>query len=190
MTDVFSAAAGEPERGRPDLGVPGANAVDPGSLEPVLDGARLWGAELDTRYRVLALTVEPAPGRYPWGETTDRRVQLLCHPVSTILASLVQTIPDGRALLEFSDEQLVDVVAALDGPTIGGPLFGAGEPRPGEWGPRFSLQGRSTAGDGTRLTVRVVIAHDDLELSLFARFDHLEVRDAVGSPLAPIDGGG
>jgi hypothetical protein len=188
VVDVFSAAAGEPDDAtsgaHPDLGVPGANAVDPSRLEPVLEGARLWGAELDTRYRVLALTVEPAADRYPWGDdAADRRIQVLCHPVSTILISLVRHTDEGRALLEFSEEQLVDVVAALDGPTLEPPLFGRAEPRPGEWGPRFSLQGRSTAGDGTRTTLCVRPRTEELSFDLFARVDHLEVRDPEGGAL-------
>jgi hypothetical protein len=178
MFDVFGDEAGDIPAG------PGEHAVDPAGFEPVLDGARWWGAELDTQYRVLALTFEPTPDRYPWGEAADRRIQVLCHPVSTILASLRREADGERALLEFGDEQLVDVVAALDGPVVTGPLFGGGEPRPGEWGPRFSMQGRSTAGDGTATTLRTEVAHEDLHLAIFARFDHAEAKDATGAWLA------
>jgi hypothetical protein len=177
MFDVFGDASGDAPPG------PGEHAVDPAGLEPVLDGARWWGAELDTRYRVLALTFEPTPDRYPWGEVTDRRIQVLCHPVSTILAALRREADGERALLEFTEEHLVDVVAALDGPVVTAPLFGGGEPRPGEWGPSFSLQGRSTAGDGTATTLRLTGTHDDLTLELFARCDHLDVRSLDGEPL-------
>jgi hypothetical protein len=177
MYDVFGQAAGDVPAG------PGGHAVDPAALDPVLEGARWWGAELDTRYRVLALTFEPSSERYPWGEVADRRIQVLCHPVSTILASLRREVDGERALLEFTDEHLVDVVAALDGPVVTGPVFAGGEPRPGEWGPRFSLQGRSTAGDGTAARLRIEVAHDDLALAIFARFDHVEVRSLAGEPL-------
>jgi hypothetical protein len=166
-----------------DLTGDDAGVVDLDALGQVLDGAALWGAELDTRYRVLALTFEPTAERYPWGDTDDRRIQVLCHPVSTILVSLRRTTPEGRVLLEFNEEQLVDVVAALDGPAATGRLFGGGEPRPGEWGPRFSMQGRSTAGDGTGRTITLDLGSDDLTLDLFARFDVLELRSPAGESL-------
>lgn len=156
-----------------------------GSLEPVLDGAALLGAELEPRYRVLALTVEPQAARYPWQpRPRDVRLQVLVSPVSTMLACLRRTGADGRReLLTFADEQLLDVVAALDGPTLSLPLFGRPEPRPGEWAPRFSLEGRSSAPDGTSRTLRLEVEHEDLMFGLFARFDQVELRDPTGSPL-------
>ena len=90
--------------------------------------------------------------------------------------------------LAFEQERLVDVVAALDGPTMSGPVFGRPEPRPGEWGPRFSLEGRSSAPDGTSRTLRVELAADELSFGLFARFDQVELRDAAGQPLAVSSG--
>ncbi|MFP4311255.1 MAG: hypothetical protein ACLFS9_04635 [Nitriliruptoraceae bacterium] len=154
-------------------------------LEPVLDGAALLGAELEPRYRVLALTVEPRPDRYLWQpRPRDLRLQVLASPVSTMLVTLRRTGADGaRELLTFADEQLLDVVAALDGPPLTGPILAQPEPRPGEWAPRFSLEGRSTAPDGTARTLRFEIEHDDLWLGVFARFDQIEVRDATGSAL-------
>jgi hypothetical protein len=176
--DLFGDLAGQP------------SAVDLAALERVLEGAAFWGAELDTRYRVLAVTVEPTAQRYPWGDAADRRIQVLCHPVSTILASLRRSGPDGRALLEFTEPQLVDVAAALGGAPLQGRVFGRPEPRPGEWGPQFSLQGRSTAGDGTAATLTLQLAQDDLTLDLFARFDVADLKDATGRELVLDDGEG
>jgi hypothetical protein len=145
-------------------------------LEHVLDGAALWGLELDTRYRVLAATFEPIPERHPEGEAEDRRLQVLMFPVSTILASLREQV-DGRMVVRrFTTEQLLDVVSAFDGATVGSPLFGRPEPRPGEWAPEWSLEGRSTAPDGTGRTVLVGLQAGGLSLDLFARFDEVEVR--------------
>ncbi|MBS3941194.1 MAG: hypothetical protein KG028_09580 [Actinobacteria bacterium] len=152
--------------------------------EHVFAGATLWGLELDPRYRVLAVTLELAPEAHPAGEVPDRRVQLLLHPVSTILASLRSLGPDGsRRLHTFGDGQLVEVTAAFGGAPLEAPLFGRPEPRPGEWGPQFSLEGRSTAPDGVQQTVTVSAATEDLELDLFARFDVAECKDPAGQPL-------
>lgn len=152
-------------------------------LGAVLDWAALWGMELDTRFRVLAATFEPSLERYPWGESDDRRVQVLFFPVSTILASLRRLDEDEPALVTFDVAHLVDVVAAFDGATVPPPLLGRPEPKPGEWGPRFSLEGRSTTADGTRNTLTVQLRTEDLELDLFARFDDAEVKDPAGEEL-------
>lgn len=171
------------------------------ALDAVLDGAALLGLELDTRYRVLAATLEPTADRYPWGRGTagvailDRRVQVLVSPVSTILGSLRRRVPTddgGRTeVYTFTDEQLVDVVGAFDGAPVEGPLFGRPEPRPGSWAPEWSLQGRSTAGDGVANTITVSVRHDDgageLALDVFARFDEVLVRDPFGNDLFGTD---
>jgi hypothetical protein len=149
-------------------------------LEQVLEGAALLGLELEPRYRVLAATFEPSADRYPWEPTEDRRLQVLLFPVSTILASFRHR-EDGRLVLRrFEDAQLLDVVAAFDGADVTGPLFGQPEPRPGQWAPEWSLEGRSTARDGRQRTFTVALRHDDLELDLFARFDDVELKDATG----------
>jgi hypothetical protein len=151
-------------------------------LEEVLRGAAVWGLELDPRYRVLAATFEPTADRYPWEPTEDRRLQVLLFPVSTILASLRHREPDGRLVVRrFADDQLLDVVAAFGGTAVDGPLFGQPEPRPGQWAPEWSLEGRSTAPDGRRRTFTLSLRADDLELDLFARFDDLELKDATGT---------
>lgn len=179
----------------PDPGpTPVASLAD---LESVLDGAALLGLELDTRYRVLAATLEPVADRYPWGsgvggvEVVDRRVQVLVSPVSTILGSLRRRVPtDAGSRVEvytFADEQLVDVVSAFDGAAVAAPLFGQPEPRPGSWAPEWSLEGRSTAGDGVTHTFTVSVRHDDgageLALDLFVRFDEVQVKDPFGTDL-------
>lgn len=153
-------------------------------LEEALEGAALLGAELEPTYRVLALTLETQPGRTPWERAEDRRIQLLASPVSTMLVALTREDEAGaRELLTFEQEQLVDIVAALDAPALTGQLFGRGEPRPGEWAPRFSLQGRSSAPNGTLRTIRIEAGSGDLRFGLFARFDDVEVRDPEGSNL-------
>lgn len=166
-------------------------------LEQVIVGAALLGLELDTRYRVLAATLEPTPERYPWGsgtagvEVVDRRVQLLVSPVSTILGSLRRRVPtaDGERteVYTFSEEQLVDVVSVFDGAPVESPLFGRPEPRPGSWAPEWSLEGRSTAGDGITGTLTVSVRHHDgageLALDVFARFDEVQVKDPFGTDL-------
>ena len=108
-------------------------------------------------------------------------MQLLLHPVSTILASLRSRAADGTTRLHtFEGEQLVDVVAALDGPTLRPPLFGRPEPRPGTWGPQLSLEGRSTAPDGSRETLTVEVRTDEFDFDLFARFDAVDVKGPDG----------
>jgi hypothetical protein len=154
------------------------------ALEDVFAGARCWGIELDPRYRVLAVTVEPDPLR---ALGTPGEHQLLCFPVSTFLVAL--TRPDGAvdasdsprtALLTFALEQLTAVSERIGGATVAGPVFGRPEPRPGSWGPRYSLEGRSSAPDGTRTTLTLDLTGDDgARLRLFARFDDVELRDAA-----------
>jgi hypothetical protein len=154
-------------------------------LEAALDGAALLGLELEPRFRVLAATLEPTAERYPWGAAADRRIQVLCHPVSTILASLQQRGDGATQVLTFDIDHLLDVVASLNGPPLVGPVVGRPEPRPGQWGPRFSMEGRSSAGDGVQRTATFEATADDLHFCLFARFDELEVRDANGRELVP-----
>lgn len=181
MTDVFGGLGGDPHGDDTAWLSDGQVA----RLSQVLEGAAVLGAELEPTYRVLALTLEPTQERSPWGATGDRRVQLLASPVSTLLVSLRRVTADGtKELLTFEQDRLVDIVAALDGAQVTGPLFGRPEPRPGEWGPRFSLEGRSSAPDGTSRTLRVELAADELSFGLFARFDQVELRDAAGQPLA------
>jgi hypothetical protein len=151
------------------------------ALEDVLAGARCWGIELDPRYRVLAVTVEPDPLRAPG---TPGEHQLLCFPVSTFLVALTRPQPDAvpgaAVLLTFELDQLTAVSERLGGARIAGPVLGLPEPRPGTWGPRYSLEGRSSAPDGTGMTLTIdVTGDDDVRLRLFARCDAVELRDAA-----------
>jgi hypothetical protein len=147
-----------------------------------LEGARCWGLELDARYRVLAVTVEPDPLR---AAGTAGELQLLCFPVSTFLVAVTHPREDGRtALVTFGLEDLPAVSQRFGGAQIDGVILGRPEPRPGAWGPRMSLEGRSSAGDGTRRTFTAELTDaDGARLRCFARFDDLELRDAAGSLL-------
>jgi len=148
----------------------------------------VWGIELEPRFRVLGVTVEPERTRRdatalasrPDGDT---RLQLACFPVSTILGSLRQTTATGVTVMRFTEQQLVDVVAAFDGAILSSPIFAQPEPRPGLWGPSFSLEGRSTAPDGVSATITMSLRRDDLALDLFARFDEWRLLDASGEPV-------
>lgn len=150
------------------------------AVEALLDGAALLGAELDAKYRVLALTVEVDPGRHPDRRLDDRRLQVLVHPASTFVVSL-RVHDDNPRIEAFLIDQLPDVVHALDGPVIEGPVFGAPEPAAGEWGPEPSVQGRSSAPDGNLRTLRVEVASGVRRFGLFATFDDVEVRRPDGT---------
>lgn len=169
-----------------DRGTPNAAAID--ALDAALTGAALLGLELDSRFRVLAATLELTPDHFPWGNDAvtgdDRRVQLLCSPVSTILGSLVDVAEERISVLTFTADHLVDVVASLDSPCISSPVFGRPEPRPGQWAPRFSLEGRSSASDGRSTTITLEAATNTLRFALFARFDVVEIRNANGDVLS------
>jgi hypothetical protein len=150
-------------------------------LEALVAGARCWGVELEPRFRVLAVTVEPDPLRM---SATPGERQLLCFPVSVLLVALTRDRPtpdDAPALLTFDLEQLTAVSQRFAGATIEAPVFGRPEPRPGTWGPRYSLEGRSSAADGTGMTLTLDLVDADARLRLFARCDDVELRDRSGS---------
>lgn len=150
------------------------------ALSDVVTGARCWGIELDPRYRVLAVTVEPDPLRAPG---TAGEQQLLCFPVSVLLVAVTRPLVDGEArtaLVTFDLDQLTAVSERFAGASIDEAPFGRPEPRPGTWGPRYSLEGRTSAADGTRRTLHLDLATEDgSRLRLFARFDDAELRDAA-----------
>lgn len=146
------------------------------ALGSLLRGALLLGLELDTRFRVLAATVEPTapfdPGR------TDRRLQVALHPCSLFEVRLVRTAPDSAAVLErFSLEQLLDVVVALDTPAIDAVDIGG---RPPSWRD-VSLEGRSQAPDGRRHRIRFSVSDGARTLEVHATFDDVDVRMADGT---------
>ncbi len=152
------------------------------TIGPIVSGARCWGLELDERYRVLAVTIEPDPLRAPG---TTGELQLLCFPVSTLLVTLTRPVDDGggrRAVLTFDLEELAAVGQRLGGTTIAPDVFGRPEPRPGAWGPQHSLEGRSSASDGVRRTLTLELDDvDGTRLRVFARFDDVELRDRAGT---------
>ncbi|MBW3662968.1 MAG: hypothetical protein KY469_07705 [Actinobacteria bacterium] len=155
-------------------------------LDAVLEGARLWGVELDPAYRVAAVTVEVAPERHPTaGEGRgDDRLQLLLHPVADVHASLRRSTPEGQVVETFGVEQLAAIVDRFDGPVLSGPLFDLPEPGPGAWGPQFSLEGRSKALDGRAHAVTFHV--DDGRGRVFdlrLTFDDVVVRDAAGDEI-------
>jgi hypothetical protein len=164
----------------------GPSPAGEAALERLFDGAALLGLELDPRWRVLAVTIAPRASHHPSPSCEDDRVQILFHPVSTVLASLRRRAGDDRQLLAFEADQLLDVVSALAGSEIRGPVLGRLEPRPGAWGPRFSLEGRSNAPDGTSRTLTLEVADDEVELGFFARFDSIDVKDATGRDLLSV----
>jgi hypothetical protein len=154
-------------------------------LEERLEGALLWGIELEPRYRVLAATLELGPTQRADGDggNADGRVLLVAHPVATILASVRELDRDPPVVRRFDVDQLPDVAAALGGGRLEGPIVGRPEPRRDAWGPGFGLEGRSSAADGTRTTVTLATAIDGLRLDLFVRCDVVELRTAEGSLL-------
>ena len=164
-------------------------------LDALLDDATLWGLELDARYRVLAATVELSPQAWPWEPPAggDHRVQLLCSPVSTILASFRRVEAGEAAVYIFTVDQLIDVAATFGGAPLLAPRFGQPEPRPTQWAPQWSLEGRSTAPDGRSTTVTLGVRQADgdarLELDVFARLDDVQVNDEAGTTLVTLHGG-
>jgi len=148
-------------------------------IDHVLDGAACWGAELDTTYRVLAVTVEPKPDRHPDGAVEDPRLQLVLHPCSQVAARLVHA---GRTIEQFSVEQLVTVVDRFDGARLSAPVVTA-DPPPltGE----LSLEGaaRLTMRDGRTHAAKFVLAAHERELTLRVTYDEAELRRPDGSAM-------
>ncbi len=159
--------------------------VDRDQLRDLLASGPVWGAEIDIRFRVLALTVEPAADVHPDPTRDDRRLQVLLHPISAVAASLVEDTADGPVVREFAEDQLPDVVALFDGgTTTGDPL----PERPADLdaiSPRLSMRGQASVGDGIRHHLHLHLEADDLTLDLWASFDEVDVRgpDAWGDAL-------
>ena len=152
-------------------------------LDEVLDGAACWGAELDTTYRVLALTVEPTADRHPDGAVEDRRLQLVLHPCSEIQARLLHA---GTAIEQFGVDQLVTVVDRLGGARLSSPVVTA-DPAPlvGE----LSLEGAAQpmVSDGRIHAALISLTGGERELTLRATYDEAELRRPDGSSVAPPD---
>lgn len=159
--------------------------VDRDRLRALLGSGPVWGAEIDIRFRVLALTVEPATEVHPRPDAADRRLQVVLFPVSAVAASLVEHTDEGAVVRRFEETQLPDVVAALDG------AVPASDPLPGvapdldALAPRLSLRGQASVGDGIAEHLHLRLEADDLALDLWASFDEVEVRgpESWGQPL-------
>jgi hypothetical protein len=156
-------------------------------LDRLLDGARLWGLELDIRFRVLAATVDPAADRHPEPGAGDLRLQLVLHPVGRVVASLVRRRDGGATIERFTEDQLALVVDRLDGPRLAGPVIDGPAPDPGSWAPEASMEGASTVGDGDDHHAVFDVTAGDRRLRLAAWFDVAELRRPDGSelPLPP-----
>lgn len=150
-------------------------------IDGVLDGAACWGAELDTQYRVLALTVEPTAERHPDGDVEDRRLLLVLHPCSDFRAQLVH----GEDTVErFGLEQLVLVVDRMDGAPLRAPVLDVTPtplPRP------LSLEGAAGPAvlDGRTHTAEVTLVAGERRLTLHVSYDEAELRRPDGSTLSP-----
>lgn len=150
-------------------------------IDEVLDGATCWGAEIETQYRVLAVTVEPAPGRHPDGEVDDPRLQLVLHPCSEVAGRLVH---DRSTVEQFSVTQLVAVVDRLDGPVLHAPVVTAdAAPLTGELS--FEGAANATVRDGRRHTALFDLAGETRTLVLRVTYDEAELRRPDGSVVTP-----
>lgn len=153
--------------------------------EDALRHGEVLGVELNTEYRVLAVTIGPAMGgggEWPI-DADDPRLQLLLFPVGEFAAALRRTSDAGIEVLQFSEEQLPQIVALFDHATPLVDPWPDTRPNRGEWGPRLSLQGNSPAPDGRSRHVWLALEEDDLRLDLHATFDDMRARDASGSDL-------
>lgn len=149
----------------------------------LLRSSPVLGAEIDIRFRVLAVTVEPTSDEHPTAQAGDRRLQVVVHPVGTIAAVLADHAdPDTPTVLRFDETQLSDIVALFADEVSRVSPFPAAMPDVDELAQRLSMFGSAQTGDGTRhvLHLQLTQAHDDLQLDLWATFDDVEVRDAAG----------
>jgi hypothetical protein len=153
------------------------------SVDHLLDGGTCWGAELDTRYRVLGVTFDPEPGSHPDGPVDDTRLQLVLHPCAEVEARLVRHDGPGAVVESFTVEQLVQVVDRLGGARLRGPVVDVGS---GPLGPPLSLEGRSKTADGRRHEVVLVLEGPTRTLTLRVTCDTVEVRRPDGSVLVSV----
>jgi len=151
-------------------------------VEQVIDGATCWGAELDTRYRVLGVTLDPVPGTHPDGPVDDTRLQLVLHPCAWVQARLLRDDGESRVVESFGVEQLVLVVDRLGGARIEGPVLDqAHGPLEGP----LSLEGRSETGDGTAHEAVLRMSGGGRRLELRVTCDVVELRRPDGSVVMP-----
>lgn len=151
-------------------------------VEQVVAGATCWGAELEPRFRVLAVTLDPVPGTHPDGPVDDTRLQLVMHPCAWIQARLVRDDGERRVVEAFTLEQLVAVVDRLGGARIEGPVLDQGH---GPLQGPLSLEGRSETGDGTTHEALLRLSGATRRLELRVTCDVVELRRPDGSVLQP-----
>ncbi len=150
-------------------------------VEQVIAGATCWGAELDTRYRVLGVTLDPVPGTHPDGPVDDTRLQLVLHPCAWVQARLVRN--GQQPVVEaFSVEQLVAVVDRLGGARIEGPVLDQGH---GPLQEPLSLEGRSETPDGHAHEAVLQLTGGGRRLVLRVTCDVVELRRPDGSVVLP-----
>lgn len=148
----------------------------PERVRELLRSGPVWGAEIDIRFRVLAVTIEPSTDVHPEPDTDDRRLLLVLHPVGAIAARLVQDADDGATILQFGEDQLPDVVSALDGPVpVGDPVVDS-LPNFDAMADQLSMRGQAQTGDGTTHHLHLDLRADDLDLDLWASYDTAEIR--------------
>ena len=154
-------------------------------IRPLVTSGPVLGVELDLRYRVLALTVEPVEGREQWADdaASDRRLQLLLHPVGDVAASLHDVSGDGVRILVFEPDQLPDIVSVVGETVTSGEPFPDAAPDRSDWGPQPSMEGTSKAPDGRARHLSLDLTSADHRLRLVATFDDVEVRDPDGAQL-------
>lgn len=154
----------------------------------LLASSPVLGVEIDIRYRVLAITVEPPAHDHPAQPApSDRRLQIVVHPVGTIAAMLVDhSDGDQPTVLHFDETQLGDVVSTFAEATSTVAPFDGQLPDVDDLGDRLSMFGTAQTGDGTAtvLQLRLVEPDGTLVLDLWAAFDELEVRDQDGAVVA------
>jgi len=151
----------------------------------LLDGARLLGAELDTRYRVLGLTVDVGAHRAVAVGVSreDPRVQVVLHPIGWFRAALLVDDPEDPRIEAFTVDQLVDVVHALDGPVLGEPVLDRADARDIVNAVPASLEGTTSTVDGRGRSALIDVSSGSRRLLLAVGYDELDRRDAGGNDL-------
>lgn len=158
------------------------------TITDLLSAARVWGLELETGFRVLAGTIEPAPDQHPDGpDVDDPRLQVILHPVSRVAGLLTRPSPEGRVVIErFDESQLPLVVDRFDGPVPTEVRLDGPAPEPSTWAPELSLEGASNAPDGRSHTLDLLLeGPGGRRLRLAVWFDELELRRPDGTSVGP-----
>lgn len=165
----------------------GVNKTQRELVGGLLSTSPVLGADVDIRFRVLAITIEPDVGEHPTPDVDDRRLQVVVHPVGTIAAALVDHAdPDRPTVLQFDETNLSDVVSAFSDTVSTVPAFPATMVDVDELGDRLSMFGAAQTGDGDASVLHLHLDQPDgtLTLDLWATFDELELRTPDGQQVA------